>query len=173
MCLPLSVLFPVPLFLCSSVPLPHLIFSLSVPLPSSPWLCFRSRYPLPQHGLLSGPREGGSAEDLVASSSPGDVADCIWLRWYPSLNAAVGRGHARSLGGAKPLTDQRPEEARRLSARLESESGASCGSLVKCFCAVVQVLRSCLWSWVPQAMTAAASNTGIGAEQLSRRPRSF
>ncbi|KAM9207988.1 uncharacterized protein RG961_014670 isoform 2-T4 [Leptosomus discolor] len=93
--------------------------------------------------------------------------------WYPSLNAAAGRGHARSLGGAKLRTDQRPEEARQLSAGLASESGASCGSSVKRFCAVVQVLRSCLWSWVPQAMTAAASNTGICAEQLSGRPRSF
>ncbi|KAM9218475.1 uncharacterized protein RG961_010150 isoform 3-T9 [Leptosomus discolor] len=103
----------------------------------------------------------GSAEDLVASSSPG------------MLLTASGSGHARSLGGAKPRADQRPEEERRLSAGLASESGASCGSSVKRFCAVVQVLRSCLWSWVPQAMTAAASNTGIGAEQLSGRPRSF
>ncbi|KAM9235930.1 uncharacterized protein RG961_003481 isoform 1-T3 [Leptosomus discolor] len=83
------------------------------------------------------------------------------------------RGSRQSLGGAKLCTDQRPEEARRMSAGLASESGASCSSLVKRFCSVVQVLSSCLWSWVPQAMMAAASNTGIGVEQLSGRPRSF
>ncbi|KAM9223316.1 uncharacterized protein RG961_007714 isoform 2-T2 [Leptosomus discolor] len=37
--------------------------------------------------------------------------------WYLSHNAAAGRGHARSLGGAKPRTDQRPEEARRFVSR--------------------------------------------------------